>query len=134
MFIVKVEDVLRAAKVGRDNGTVAAFNDNFQKVREEPLNCSYRYGDFPGVGCAIGVGLSDEIAETIVNGNLNEATVAQLQLNTIKFEGDPYVLSEVQRLHDKILNDRSAGKDTAGAIRDFDRYLDEQLALLPVAA
>ena len=132
MFTVKVEDILRAAKVGRDNGTVAAFNDTLQNVGM--FDCAYRYPGFPGVGCAIGVGIPDDVAEIIMKDGLGSATVKGLQGVLIEFDGDIDVLTGVQERHDAILNAMEIGKDPASKIKAFDSYLNKQLALLPAAA
>lgn len=137
MFTVNVEDVLRAAAKGRDNGTVAAFNDNFQKAGAHSYACSYRYPGYPGVSCAIGAGFTSAQAKSLGH-QLNSETVNGLvEAGAMKVTGGRRrVLQSLQCKHDAILNARSWGdqRKIDKAVVAFNTYLDAQLALLPAAA
>lgn len=130
MIVLKVDDVLRAAKAAREAGTLAAFHPDFQKLGREPYDCQYRYRDNPGVACAVGAGMSDEDAMGLSECQLGETVDNLIAAGTLKVEGCGRTLQRLQNRHDAILNARSTGDSTLAENSSvaFDRFLDGHLA------
>lgn len=130
MIVLKVDDVLKAAKAAREAGTLAAFHPEFQKLGREQYNCTYRYEGLPGVACGVGAGITDEQFQELPLSDNDEMIGDLIGKGKITVEGDDNILRRLQQKHDAILNHRSNGEGAQAleAEGNFDRYLDAQLA------